>query len=147
MIKTTSLELSKQLKENGFPQQTQFKYLKPTREFIDSDEDTDWKILLEKGFYKGEQYMIGSANCTRIYAAPTAEEILDELPYKIEYDGDLLIWDIVRMEAPKDYWKVSYMRNDVSQIILFVEETLVEAAGKMWLYLKQNNLLSERSKE
>jgi hypothetical protein len=128
-MKTTSLELSKQLKEAGFPQESTFQYSTWTNK-------------------RGDQVRLAivgvQTDVFATYAAPTAEEILERLPEFIE--GETYF---VRLKTYPYTWKgvkgwhVVYA--DLAHQSMFVEESndsLAEAAGKMWLYLKENNLLT-----
>jgi len=140
MIKTVSLELAKQLKEAGFPQETAFSWVKPKEAMeyvlwherqLTSDEVKDWDDI----------------------AAPTAEEILDELPWKIEKiwkapnGNEIKDWyleiykhDFDKKIGNSDKWNIVYSEGQVNWIHLS-DQSLAEAAGKMYIYLKKQGLL------
>lgn len=78
-MKTVSLELSKQLKEAGYPQtRVSFYYV-----LDDSVEEKlkPWYVLVFRGQYKN----LGFQANTKRYASPTADEILDLLPSHIRF--------------------------------------------------------------
>ena len=69
-------------------------------------------------------------NCPMIASAPTAEEILRELPTtQICY----------REDGVSIYVGIGGRQKTVKKTI--IGETLANAAASMWLYLKENNLL------
>lgn len=142
-IKTTSLELSKQLKENGFPQESKFWYVN-----TGEDQNPENYILVvdaptSEAFSEAE-----------MYAAPTAEEILDLLPVYAQFEKESLPFEFrmhkaIGGEFPDEY-EIFYCRY--RRIITDKEdnyqergrcwsESLAEAAGKCWLYLKKEGLL------
>lgn len=116
-MKTTSLELSKELKEAGFPQ----------------NRKGMWYVLMEPNTYHF------AYNLLQVYidddvAAPTADEILDVLPAYIEDMYPLSI-----QKGPVVYtWLVRYENKKDTR---FICNSLAEAAGKLYIYLKKNNLL------
>lgn len=121
-MKTVSLELSKQLKEAGYPQK---------------DSDFTWSGDKLFPAVKGVEF-------TEDTAAPTADEILDQLPStieEVEIDGDnygmceLAIW-----KEEKDY-SVNYLDEDSYPELQETEDVLADAAAKMWLYLKKQKLV------
>lgn len=128
MIETVSLQLAKDLKEAGFPQEWKkqcFYWTIPEfnekeafcrYSFFPNTESEDIKILGE------------------FYVSPTAEEILEKIPLLIHKHTWKLDEVYIRLKAPKGY-KMSFDGYEIW------EENLAECAGKMWLYLKKNNLL------
>lgn len=123
-MKTTSLELSKQLLEAGFPQESYFYWFKASKPF--TNDEWEW-VLITKEKQDLEFQRVG-----RSIASPTAEEILERLPVGISIEkerGDYYI----RLDGDGDIipGNLSGCRG----------ESLAEAAGKQWLYLKEHNLL------
>ena len=119
------LKIAKQLKEKGFKQDsllywhyTNYKkwsiFTKPYA--IDSDKK------LEDGFI----------------SAPTAEEILKELPKNFDkkYLG-------IAPSLNNNAYGVYYMKSDQSIEVMKESGKLCNALAKMWLFLKDNNLLKE----
>lgn len=121
-MKTVSLELAKQLKEAGFPQETDFFY---TRYGGDK-----WGVNLNLGIAK--EFGI---------AAPTADDLLDSLPantditlsikkgskqYHVNY------WwgtpNPLRKGSVTDYWQTH-------------GDNPADALAEMWIYLKKHNLM------
>jgi len=132
---TVSLETAKSLRDAGWKQ---------------DNADFDWVISSQS--YGGESYgeevlrarKISSGrprkHSTLPTSAPTAEQILRELPQTM--DGYRLtiypIWDV-------GAWCVTYLAPDHTPHealeIDYVDKSLANAAAEMWIYLKENNLL------
>lgn len=127
---TVSLELAKQLKEAGFPQETYFYY--------------------DKAFY-ADKYKLrgGRSNHVHpdyVHSAPTAEEILEYFPQnQIEYDLGHDEIDVLELRIEKNeqgMWFVWFgMGTHYEMLFEAEEESLVEAAGNMFLFLKKEGLL------
>lgn len=121
-MKTVSLELSKQLKETGYQQISEFYWIQ--------DIDETWvrtrlTIIKER------------------IASPTADEILDQLPDLITKDGREYELEIGK---GKIKWGVVYNweKYDEQRYLLHATgNCLADAAAKMWLYLKKEGLLNE----
>jgi hypothetical protein len=116
-MKTVSLELSKQLKEAGYPQDGYF-YHTPLGLKHSIDE--------EDSFY-----------CV----APTADEILDQLPdgyhaYRDRYD-DGTKWKVELPESVRGSLVASWVPGDVFERA----DTIADAAAYMWLYIKREGLI------
>ena len=122
MIKTTSLDLSKQLKEVGYPQETEF-FWSPIPEIVTIDK---------KQIFKTKGYDIQHKDHRRAYgkkvaiAAPTAEEILEMLPVAT-----------LSTKLPSGEYAVAYKKHGGGR----TGKTLAEAAGKMFLFLKKEGLI------
>ena len=139
-MKTVTRETAKQLKEAGFPQDTYFFYTKNGERVTPMD-------MHNQHLY---------------YAAPTADEVLDQLPTTVRFPngGDKRNWQNVSHIPKKELeemrfigllginkpnkWVVLYQ----TYIILGNEikastgsDNLAEAAALMWLYLKKEGLL------
>lgn len=124
-MKTVILKTAKQLKANGFPQNSFFGWYKPMEV---------WKTGVYWRAFKGS------------FAAPTAEEVLEELPKHIgknENYQPVLTISIFDEDKESDlHWKVAYVENDKEgSVIQFWDNSLAEAAGKCWLYFKKEGLL------
>lgn len=121
----TDLEISKELKEHGFPQDTIFIYGK------------NWEINNK------------SMGCIeKECATPTAEEILKELP--------VVIWaqkfNETKYSIGNRYIRIDEGNNDMLRIgywllmarepcLSFEDIKSANFLAKMWIYLKENNLL------
>lgn len=115
---TTSLELSKALKEEGFSQKChQFWY-----RMSDDSVGTFTDLEADAKFEGGEVL-----EC----AAPCAEEILEKLPHIVKNTGLL----VTRSQNGKE-WEVAYLGSKP-----FRDTSLANAAAYCWLYLKEHNLL------
>lgn len=137
MIKTTSLETSKLLKDNGFPQDKPEKHwvdinfsgargpLKPyAMPFLHGDKPWDKESLYSKHY---------------LAAAPTTDELLEELPYYvINKNGET---GALVMGKPSNIFNVQY-RPKGSPV--FKDQSLPEALSQCWLYLKREGLLNEK---
>ncbi len=133
MLKTVSLETAKMLKENGFRQDTNFYYtVFPDGKFVVMDKVRSMaeKINIEtaKECHTNEFERIYGEE-TRIYSAPTADDLLEELPSRLHPLGNFL--SIIKQ--PNEYvvcygnGEAKFIRND----------SLFEALAQMWLYLKK----------
>lgn len=116
---TTSLEVSKQLKEAGYNQKNKFK----------------WLLLEDKKWYCDIDYVPHFIIKDEV-SAPTASELMEMLPegihtYKIpdEY--------VCESNHP-DYFP------EGEDNLFFTADTEADARAKMWLYLNSNNLLNTK---
>jgi hypothetical protein len=147
MIKTVTLETAKALKEAGYPQNTQFVY---------SGFKQNYPISIG---YKGNGYIavtqvdenrndiglnvLPDSEYEVIIAAPTAEEILEQLPFFIKTKENQIYYLSIKitMKGDRKQYLVEYLgyvwgiKQDNGL------ELLAEAAAKMWLYLKKEGLL------
>lgn len=129
-MKTVSLELSKQLKEAGYPQVDCAFYYDV---YHLGKEDQQIDFLLEK--QKENEHFTS-------LASPSADEILEQLPESFNgwhmhisrYDE----WGIVY-----ELWQGDALRDTMEQ----TDKSLADAAAKCWLYLKEHNLLPQEKKE
>src|SRR6266496_4508769 len=137
-----NLELAKELKASSYPQETNFYWndiaqkvtvkpiLMPAEEldFIEAHSTEDFKRTLGKG----------------VFAAPIASEIGEHLPTTISG----LDYMAITMERRNGKHVVRYpSTNNELREIRFEDETEANARAKMWLFLKQENLLLEQSQE
>lgn len=133
---TTSLELSKALKEAGWKNEVEFYWygddLYFRNEMKDFCETCEARTL---GMYITER---------KRFTAPTAEEILEKLPKEIvNHFGDNERQGL--MIGREEYgWTVYYNHcSNLSRCMDVEAETLADACAKMWLYLKSHNLLPQ----
>ncbi len=112
-----NIELCKKLKELGYGLETEYSYCPRywndrVRRMWASKRDT--KDLKEPDKH--------------VYPAPLATELLEELPEEskegLKYKSDIKKWD-----QPTRYESI------------VADESLPNALAKMWIYLKENNLL------
>ena len=134
----TSLELSKELKAKGFPQESLFYWNKW------SHHTEPWLLTKsEQAFYKKE----GAKDPEWVLSAPIATEI--GLPIVISQNGEDHNLNIYR---PSQFLKgvdlslgyqVGYENGVFSHDNIDIQSapTLQEAMAKMWLYLKDNGLI------
>ena len=116
MTKTTSYEISKKLKEAGFDAEGDFGYSVPD-----------------------------SLNDLKAYGLET---LLDALPKKIEFkEKEYCFW--MQWSGSSDCYLMGYVHGNLRATGLEVwredenknSESLADIAGKMWLELKEKNLL------
>lgn len=132
MIKTVSLDMAKLLKENGFRQDTSLIWAKPfdiNNNFTGDELEVETNDWLR---YQGMQHAI-------FCAAPTTDELLEELPEEIETiaKGSLTINKL------NNKYEVLYDDGLERLVCLMIctNESLSEALASMWLYLKREGLL------
>jgi hypothetical protein len=120
-----SLELAKQLKEAGFPQEGEF-----------------WWVLFEGEkeyvlFYKPESWGFGRTVIDKI-ATPLATEIIERLPDFI-INKNFLSVDIFELVKLRDSYLCKY------GVIKSLQDTnLCNVLAQMWLHLKKEGLLKEK---
>ncbi len=124
---TTDLELSKELKEKGFPQDSLFYYAGGKKEYL---------------CLKPNQILNSDVS------ALTTEEILKELPHEIKGNTGLLMSNR-NFQYPLQITKCfngKYEYFDIRYGLLhgLMEEKLCNAVGKMYKYLADKNLLGEK---
>ena len=129
----TSLEISKQLKEAGYEQESLHSW---HEEYAD-----DWKIVF------------GKIGIGVDISAPTASEILEKLPKFLNSNGKFH-WEI-SLEEIKEAQFIDgkeLVEKKIVEVFSMMYpyhavkvqgKTFVEMLAKMWFYLKENNLLKE----
>jgi hypothetical protein len=134
---TTDLEISKRLKEKGFPQDSLFFH-----RLYDCNDDIGKNIVerVEVDFHTKLSY-------DRYIPSPTAEEILKELPNFIgmvssgggRFGGRVGFTILEEFHAYLMWWGKTNKPKCPSHIIN--DKKLCNALALMWIYLKDNNLL------
>jgi hypothetical protein len=124
-MKTVSLDLSKKLKEAGYPQEGYFVWTLLPNDLY-SDKPTGYSY----------QCMPAVAVSQGGIASPTADEILEQLPEGTDFIKTAKVWRGFN-EARKDYL-FSCSVDDHKEF----GTSLADAAAKMWLYLKEQGLLN-----
>lgn len=131
-IKTTTLETSKLIREAGFRQDTEFYYL------------PDSPVYRPNTVWFKEQLDFKAMKNREIYAAPTTDELLEELPEIITLKGkgfgsSVETKCVLVMGKVNGEWRISY-RNQIAHVNR-EDESLPEALAAMWLWLKKEGLL------
>jgi hypothetical protein len=155
-MKTVSLELAKQLKKAGYPQEGE-RFWGEDHEgarLFSHNTYKDYSAATYSGkkklFYKTldngndiyEDFIVG--------VSPTADEILEQLPddiYDKKEDGwfTLTIHKVTDREDHYEGWEVLYKEVNGNLVFCIEKEvSLSDVAAKMWLYLKENNLLPKK---
>lgn len=130
-MKTVSLELTKQLKEAGFPQD-------PKESYFAWEIGTDGKPYLEKNIIEkgGDE--------PSYFAAPIADELLESLPNTLNRGSEIPWYLVIRKvieTVDNDEYQIFYERGFNNHIVMEFDENLADALAKMWLYLKKHNYL------
>lgn len=144
-MKTVNLELSKQLKEAGFPQESQFKYCGGHMWYHDDPEgEGEFKECEYDGLLGEDEYCEGAGmTCGYFIASPTADEILDQLPESIRVSEMDYHIEVIR-DGDKD-WIVNYsfVKHHIGYKVnvSFSANTLADAAARSYIYLKKEGLI------
>lgn len=117
--KTVSLKTAQELKAAGFPQNTTHYSFRPDGE----------AFILQDPSKRREHYI----------AAPSSDEILEELPEEIKDNDDWLT-----IQKANGLYCVMYTQYGQPKPY-FENASLVEALSAMWLYLKQQGLLEAKT--
>lgn len=122
-MNTVSLQLAQELRKAGFPQETEFW----------------WKVWPISGAahieFGGKEYWKETG--WDIWAAPTAEEILERLPIQLKTK------EFLSIQKFNTYWVGYGVGTKIYKH--FDSESLAEAAGKMYLYLSKEGLLPKKT--
>lgn len=125
-----SLELSKKMKTLGFEQDSEWYW----------DKDGN---LASMDYYSRFQDK-------KLYSAFTVGELGEMLPDEIEMtvNGEELIYVLRCMKTLSGQWLIQYAdytdhNQDSDELHCSQEKNEANARAKMWLYLKENNLLGE----
>lgn len=129
------LELAKELKENGFPQENSNFYWQINHLF---NNNLYFRFKDSLGF-NYEQYLQEDSG-QEIYSAPTSDEILKELPNYISKD---IIYDLTIKNYPATF--IVYYKNCFEEKELidfrFTDKKLSNALAKMYIYLKKEGYI------
>lgn len=138
---TVSLEWAKKLKEAGYPQKDSYlhwQWYEADGEWPGFYEQSRWDCYHMEASY--EDY-----DDDEVYAAPTAEEILRSLPSYFDQEG-MRFYLITQKDDNDDSWTACYSCG-TCMIMRGVGPMRIECVGlantaaKMWLFLRDNNLL------
>lgn len=127
----TSLELSRKIKELGFPQDSLWR----------------WVIYKRVKFTRLKQHYFDSEfNEEKWYSAPTVAELLELMPKTIELENNPFSYGINITTFGKK-WIITY-ESDALRIDSVPEDyhsekdvNINNALAKMWIYLKENKLI------
>jgi hypothetical protein len=123
---TTSLEVSKELKEAGWKKETKCSWTDAYR--VDGNFD-----LVNISFLK--------CSGKNVYPALLSDEILEELPQGVYKESSYYLV----IHPTLTGWTVEYRyRIFTDEVLCCLEDkSLPDALAKMWLYLKKENLLGK----
>lgn len=143
-MKTVSLELAKQLKEAGYSQETHFKYCGGHTMYWEDQENGKYEECANTDLLdpRDEYCHTAELTCEFTIAAPTADEILDQLPWDIKdgMDRGRLVVEKSPVGKP---WKVTYVSDYMGGRFALSndDDTIADSAAKMWLHLKKEKLI------
>lgn len=120
-MKTVNLQLSKELKEAGYPQEAEKWWW-----------EDNFGLEKNKSRTLRDNKPHNPKNGWVYFASPTADEILEQLPENILYEHFM---PYLLIEKKLSKWTISYTNLEMTDI------SLADAAAKMWLYLKKEGLL------
>jgi len=123
-VKTVSLETAKLLKEAGFRQEGGWYW---TQHKVDTKN-----CILNLGKFNPD-------GCFHNFYAPTTDELLEELPYRINYQSHWGYLSIDKTNTPE--YIVGYRGEGHKTLWAKEIGTLPEALARMWLWLKKEGLL------
>lgn len=119
MIKTVSYETAKALQAAGFPQNSDFTWVRYISRYMPPEP-----------FVAIKNHMTHASMC----AAPTAEEILDQIPEVIKMFNSKSVLIIGRIHGE---YTVSYRPC----LETYINESFAEALAAMWFWLRNHNHL------
>ena len=122
-----SLELSKQLKEAGYPQKGLFWWVHHYG--IDSCESYKWTL-----FYQKDE----DDKVNEHIVAPTCAELGKKLPAWLSNEEDTLT---LTCDKSDKYWGIFYSGFKHKQFYYQEANTEADARAKIWLYLKKEKLI------
>jgi hypothetical protein len=134
-----NLELAKQLKEAGYPQESLFYWVV----YNDDDLDSFMNIVVSKN--EIQEIVVPPRY---FLAASTSSEIGEKLPIDLILDEGMRFDLNIYRDGGGD-WVICYWWDEDSRRLTdlhienIVDKSLMNGLARMWLYLKQNNLLPE----
>lgn len=133
---TTSLQTSRLLKENGYPQESSFWWW-----------EDNFGLPQDRSSSLNDHKPHNPQNGWAYFAAPTADEILDMLPARIT-NPNTRNMDFLRIHPGDDSkqdnrqgYTLEYHTAFSAPLVRVTDNSLADAAAKMWLYLKREGLL------
>ncbi len=127
-----TLELCKQMKEKGWPQEAH-----------QSIADLAWYHNTQTNecslfWYRGESLLEWVKICT----APSVVDLGNALPSRIEWGETIHESAQLYMSKENDKWTIVYM-NILNGVLIGRQETESEADGRaaMWIFLKENGFI------
>lgn len=128
MIPTTSLETSKLLKETGFRQDSYFQW----EQSLVKNEEKKWVI----SYSKEDRIVYGKIS------APTSDELLEDLPYRIIHENEDCILKVAKdKEGYLVYYVKDYYGDEMEIPAKFMNFLLPEAVAQMYLWLRKEGLI------
>jgi intein-encoded DNA endonuclease-like protein len=139
-----SLELCKKFKELGIEIKTKFVYV--VMNTFSKTENMQLPILVTMDslvlesmcWYKKEE----SNNYEEHYPAPTLSELLEIVPAIIEKNGRKYWFELTKsFDDEGEVYCSAYVNFENYYLEEFIDQSPIEAVGKLLLYLKKNNLI------
>ena len=139
-----SLELSKRLKELGYPQKSLWYWVNDGKAL---NEGKDRWILVYK-------YWTNYKSLSRPdkVSAPSVAEIGMALPNNLKDKNGKFLWLTSAMRSDRIWfiWYDNTLKKDIVNGIFYYRQTAdteAEARGLMWEYLKKNGLIKEKNEK
>lgn len=132
------LEIAKELKENGFPQESEFYWNihKAGGGAFPLDDN------LNKKFASYQEKVGMNAVCYATYSTPCSDEILKELPKEITQEDGIFHLNIEYYTSRCEVQYQCFVSPKRDYLMNFIEEeTLPNALAKIWLYLKKEGYI------
>lgn len=131
-MKTVNLQLSKELKKAGYPQEAEKWWW-----------EDNFGLEKNKSQTLQDKKPHNPKNGWVYFASPTAYEILEQLPAFIEINDETYQ---LRIEKEDSAYLVGYMSMERPNLWYhnsahWVEVEIGDNLARLWLYLKENNLL------
>ena len=131
------LEIAKELKKNGFPQEICFYYSRSN-----GQEDIKGNPTYDFSSVHGGKGIFDKIYDTRLRyeycPAPTTDEILKELPHEI--NGFIFRIERTENEFIVGYFELSHGDDEV-RFGYFYDKKLCNALAKLWLYIKKEGYI------
>ena len=137
----TGRELSEALKKAGYPQKGLWWWVHNYGQGNNLDT-AYWTIRQDDDStcgWRGNKSQLGIHACI---VAPTFTEVWDKLPICIEKDG--IVYDLIMLKTVGKTKRtvIIYRNNLLNKLVnAYGDENPAGSVSKMWLYLKEKNLL------
>lgn len=140
-----SLEISKRMRELGAPQESLYKYCGGHTDYHEDDEG-EFEECANTDLLESDEYChTAGLTCEFTISAYTVAELGEMLPARVRKDG----MDYALTVEKHGTWHVKYIHYNagIGYVLgghpVIHDDTEADARAKMWIYLKENNLLPE----
>ena len=136
----TSLSISKQMKEAGIEQSSEFKYCGGHIDYSEAIEGNFEKCENTDLLDDDEYCHTAGLTCEFTIAAFTAGELMIILPYKVTVNNTDYYLEILKIYSG---WDVSYRSSQGELLMSKIDKISIEALGLMLLHLKKEGLIGK----